>query len=323
MLESQKKSIQSGENIVFLPFSLTHEENEVHFCLNVQKIYTVLELDNYSSLPGVMDPFVMLIDVHGMPIPVLDLSHFVSKIQPEFLSKKIVSKSKRRENKRIIVCYFLNMYIGIIVDFTRKIMILPNELVLPPPGIWVDNSDFFVSGLVNENGKYRYLFDIEKYISHIGIHLGEVGSDRVFETSCLKGIRMLIVEDSTLFQMLIKKAFAKYDVQMDVAKDGKEGLFMLTEKENGYDIIISDIEMPLMNGIEMIRRYRELKRRYPLPVLFHSAISNPNLVQDIQKEELGEFVSKFNEEEIVSMAENMLLKHKKMLEDKKENTTHK
>lgn len=307
MLGFQNNILKSEQDIVLLPFSLTKDEFEVRFCLNVQKIYTVIEMNSYSSIPGAMSPFVLLIDVNGMPIPVLELSNLVSSPGIEFYPKKDPkSKIKSQPQKRIIICHLLNLYIGIIVDVTKKIMIFSNENVLPPPSIWEKNENFFVSGLIKEGEFYRYLFDIEKYISKIGINIGHVENKKIRKNTLLKGINMLIVEDSSVYQLLMKKAFQKYKVNIDFAKDGKQGLSLLLEKGHTYDIIVSDIEMPNMNGVEMIRLYKEEKKLSRVPVIFHSAISNPKLVEDLSNEGIGKYISKFDEDEIIQFINEYL-----------------
>jgi YesN/AraC family two-component response regulator len=70
--------------------------------------------------------------------------------------------------------------------------------------------------------------------------------------------KILVVDDNILMRKLIINLFHRDDMEFDEAGDGAEGLYRLSE--NQYDLIITDIVMPKMEGIEMIR---EIKRNYP------------------------------------------------------------
>ena len=64
-----------------------------------------------------------------------------------------------------------------------------------------------------------------------------------------KGIRLLFVEDEKTIRKYISKAFSKEDISVHLAKDGKEAIELIEKTE--YDVIFSDIKMPVMNGFEL------------------------------------------------------------------------
>lgn len=68
--------------------------------------------------------------------------------------------------------------------------------------------------------------------------------------------RILIVDDNVLMRKLIINLFNRDEVCVDEASDGKEGLDMM-EREH-YDLVITDLIMPGMEGIEMIRHTRRI-----------------------------------------------------------------
>ena len=70
--------------------------------------------------------------------------------------------------------------------------------------------------------------------------------------------RILVVDDNILMRKLIINLFHHEDIAFDEAGDGSEGLHKLSD--NQYDLVITDIVMPKMEGIEMIM---EIKRRHP------------------------------------------------------------
>lgn len=72
-------------------------------------------------------------------------------------------------------------------------------------------------------------------------------------------IKVLIVEDNLVIQSLIKEIVYSVvlDVEIFVASSGIEG-FKILKDRGPFDILISDVDMPLMDGITMIRKAREL-----------------------------------------------------------------
>ena len=77
--------------------------------------------------------------------------------------------------------------------------------------------------------------------------------------------RVLIVEDDQISILLIKTILENEYCQIDVAKNGVEGLEMLLEAlqtKKAYNIVFSDYQMPYANGIDMLRQYKEQEKLF-------------------------------------------------------------
>jgi CheY-like chemotaxis protein len=70
----------------------------------------------------------------------------------------------------------------------------------------------------------------------------------------LKNINILLVEDNELNQLLAIKVFEKFDKSIDIADNGKIAIDKI--EKNNYDIILMDIQMPEMDGIELTQYIR-------------------------------------------------------------------
>jgi len=66
--------------------------------------------------------------------------------------------------------------------------------------------------------------------------------------------RILIVEDDDSVRTFTARAIAAAGHEVEVAEDGDLGLSQIREAEGSYDLILSDIRMPAMDGIEMAKR---------------------------------------------------------------------
>jgi len=78
-------------------------------------------------------------------------------------------------------------------------------------------------------------------------------------------VRILLVEDEKKVAGFIKKGLTEEFYTVDVAADGEEGLLMATNTE--YDLIILDIMLPDINGIELCRRIRNCNIKTPIMML--------------------------------------------------------
>lgn len=84
--------------------------------------------------------------------------------------------------------------------------------------------------------------------------------------SFLSTISVLYVEDEELAREKLCKLLTKLFKKVDTAKNGKDGLTKFEEakkSKNPYDLVISDINMPIMNGIEMLSEIRKLDAEVP------------------------------------------------------------
>jgi len=93
-------------------------------------------------------------------------------------------------------------------------------------------------------------------------------------TAFTKKLRLLYVEDDTNMQRTSKELFENFFKEVTIANDGLEGLQCY--KESAYDVIITDIAMPNMDGIEFIKNIR---LDNPLmPIIAYSAWNDPSLM---------------------------------------------
>ena len=99
----------------------------------------------------------------------------------------------------------------------------------------------------------------------------------------LKGVKALLVEDNDLNLEIAKFHLEQEDIEVFTAVNGQEAIEMFEKSEIGYyDIILMDIMMPIMNGLEATRRIRSMNRAdaFAIPII---AMSANAFEQDIQE----------------------------------------
>ena len=94
-------------------------------------------------------------------------------------------------------------------------------------------------------------------------------------------LRVLLVDDSSDNRMLIKAYLKKLPIQIDTAEDGRAGLAKV--RESDYDLVLMDMLMPVMDGLEATRAIRTWERtvgRRPTPVV---ALTANAMEEDVRR----------------------------------------
>ncbi|MCM1246678.1 MAG: response regulator, partial [Roseburia sp.] len=81
--------------------------------------------------------------------------------------------------------------------------------------------------------------------------------------SDLKGLNVLVAEDIDLNWEVISELLNMYGISSDHAENGKEAVSMIQSADDGkYDLILMDVQMPIMNGKEAATEIRKSSRNY-------------------------------------------------------------
>jgi len=126
----------------------------------------------------------------------------------------------------------------------------------------------------------------------------------------LKEFRILIVEDNLINQKISKITLEKSGCKLDVANNGKEGLEKYTQ--NPYDLILMDIQMPVMDGLEATRQIRKFEKQQGERHAFIVALTANAMESDRKKAMsvgMDGFIAKpFNPRELFKILHGFIIK---------------
>ena len=147
----------------------------------------------------------------------------------------------------------------------------------------------------------------------------------------IKSLTLLCVEDNKTTQLLYEALFEDYAKNIFFAYDGQEGFEKFSEEN--IDIIITDYDMPICNGMEMIEKIRSVDKN--VPIILVSAIESVDIIVEALRLNVNNFIRKpiINHEvlEAIANASKLLIanhyleeeKNRKIKEfEKKKSTVH-
>jgi two-component system cell cycle response regulator len=122
--------------------------------------------------------------------------------------------------------------------------------------------------------------------------------------------KILSVDDSRTIRLIVGKAFRPYDVQIFEAANGEEGL--ATAIREKPDMIILDVTMPVMDGVTMLTKLKEIPELKAVPVIMLTAESGRDNVLQIAKIGVRDYLVKpFKEDQLIEKTSRIVPLQKK------------
>ncbi len=118
-------------------------------------------------------------------------------------------------------------------------------------------------------------------------------------------LKVLSVDDSKTIRMIVKKAFKPYDCEIVEAENGQLGLAAAAKEKP--DLIVLDITMPVMTGIEMLEKLKADSELKGIPVIMLTAESgNDNVMQIVKMGVQNYIVKPFKGDQLIERAQTVV-----------------
>ena len=284
-----KISIELPVSMSTLKAFIVEASNQL-FALPMSAIKTVMWVNN-DDIYSRKDIKSILIEGNSTPV------YYLSELLELPLPEKI-SNSKHT----LVVIEIENSYMGLIVDS----IVGDQEILhkkLSAPIIKLKN----ISGITTlVTGKVCLILNLPELYKNTYI-----GKDKALENiknrlirKDNKDYRILIVDDSITTRALMKSIFNSRGYSYEMVKNPKEAFDLLSEMK--FDIIISDLEMPEMNGIEFVNLLKSNEKFSKIPVIILSSYESEKL--DAIGARADAFITKseFNQDYLLQIIRNFL-----------------
>ncbi len=113
------------------------------------------------------------------------------------------------------------------------------------------------------------------------------------DLSLLKEITVLYVEDDLIVQDATVSILKRKVKKIYTANNGLDGLELFKSHINEVELILTDIEMPIMNGLEMIKEIKKLREKAPIIIItafsderYQTDLADEFIVKPVKKDEL-------------------------------------
>ncbi|MEA2099429.1 MAG: chemotaxis protein [Campylobacterota bacterium] len=271
-------SLKVGSNeMELVDFRILNQQgDEVYegiYGINVSKVREIIRVPQLTELPGTPEYIEGIFDLRGVVIPIVNLATWMGIIPPEGLEK----------NLRVIITEFNNVLIGFIVHEAKRIRRINWSDI--EPATFTSGSGTLdgskITGVTKiEGDNVLLILDLESVVQDLGLYEPDVDSIP-HELETFSGLA-LILDDSSTARKIVKEALSKMGFQVVEAIDGEDGLEKLEELYNTYEegiadhlkLILSDVEMPRMDGFHFAANVKSDGRFNNIPIVFNSSISD-------------------------------------------------
>jgi two-component system chemotaxis response regulator CheV len=289
----QRSNLSQSNQMEMLTFRLT--DNQL-YGINVFKIIEIIECPRHiDRMPNSHPAVKGALDFRGNALAVIDLSEAVG----------LPTKNFRDELAYIIICEYNQRLTAFVIHAPDTLLTRNWQDIHKPEGV---NALSLVAIAYADGGEAIMLLDIESILSQI------IGIDRDLSSIVMKGAEgkgagrhVLVVDDSRTAILLLQSVLDRMGFSKTALMSAAQALDYLEKEHSTVDLVISDIEMPGMDGFTFTRTMRDHANFRNLKVILHSSMSNPS--NRIKAEQCGadKFVAKFDPdslaEEIFSLVQ--------------------
>jgi two-component system chemotaxis response regulator CheV len=279
--------------------------------INIAKVREINKISQFTKMPNCHDCIEGLLELREEAIPIVNLAKYLG-----------YQNHALRSTDNIIICEFNGLVTGFVVHQAMRIRRISWETILPPTrligreGGCVTGMHKLVKGPDNEKDLMLLILDFEKIVAEIN---GETDVLQKFTEDKMtnrlsspsdESRSVLVVDDSLTARTQVELFLTQHGYRVITANDGEEALFTLNSlheqaKNEGKDItdlvqvVVSDVEMPRMDGHAFTQSLKKDPRFSNLPVIMHTSLSGRSN-QDAGKTLADEYVVKFNGEALIA-----------------------
>ena len=170
---------------------------------------------------------------------------------------------------------------------TKIVLLVPREQI---QSHCIKQDNFFSSILEMPVERNRLLQSVGLLISESPDNLGIITPKETLISNYAKNIRILVVEDSSTNQIVVKTMLERANFRVDIADNGF--LALRAVKEKSYELILMDISMPDMDGFEATTRIRQLRKYRDIPIVAMTANTSSDDVERCYEVGMNDYLSK-------------------------------
>ncbi len=291
---NQRTQLVGQNRLELLLFRLG--ENQL-YGINVFKVKEVLQCPSLNKIPKRHPVVRGVAHIRGETIAIMDMRQATGS-----------SPQGNLETCFVIITEYNRSTQGFLVASVERIVNMNWGDIHPPPiGSGREN---YLTAVTDLDGKLVEIIDVEKILAEVS-PLPEIVSEDILvdaaEISVAVNKHVLIVDDSNIARKQIKKVVESLGCQTTVLKNGAEAISylndLLADGKNPYEellMVISDIEMPEMDGYTFTSEVRANPEYCKLNIVLHTSLSGVFNEAMVKKVGADDFLAKFHPDELAT-----------------------
>ena len=264
--------------------------------INVFKVKEVLQCPKLTIMPRSSPVVRGVASIRGGTIPILDLSMATGRPPLQDL-----------QNSFVIITEYNTKVQGFLVHSVERIVNMNWEEIHPPPK--GAGRDHYLTAVTRLDKELVEILDVEKILAEVA-PTSEVISEGVVNAetqSKALSKHVLIVDDSSVARKQVIRCLQTVGVEVTALNDGRQALDYLRNmadegRHPGQELLmlISDIEMPEMDGYTLTAEIRSDARMQKLHILLHTSLSGVFNQARVKKVGADDFLPKFRPDDLAS-----------------------
>ncbi len=285
-----------GQNrLELLLFNLASDQQ---YGINVFKVREVLQCPKLTEIPRQTTAIKGMAHIRGETIPVLDLS--------EAIGRDPLARDKPDEAFLIVAEYNKRTLAFLVRKVDRIINTNWDQINAPPAEIGVEN---YLTAIFEHENALIEILDVEQILADLYPMSTEVSAEIATEEvrKRAKSHNVLIVDDSSVARNQMERSLSNLGVTVTQCNNGMEAWKMLdglaasgVAVDEHFLMMISDIEMPEVDGYTLTAMVREDERMDKLHIVLHTSLSGGFNVSMVKKVGANGFLAKFNPNDLAN-----------------------
>ena len=251
------------------------------FGLNVFKVREVMKMPTLTRVPDADHRIEGMANIRGTTVPVIDLKPLLAWGDHANAPKQ----SEKENDGNLIVTEYNSSLQAFHVSAVDRILRVSWSQVKPPPRLVRDTAKGGVTAVTMlDDGRMVLILDVEKVLADICPRPDEEVYAGVEEKPILKSKRVLFADDSLVARTQIRKTLERLGIPYLQATTGREAweqLQAIADRavsegkpvRSEIQMVLSDIEMPDMDGFTLTKQIRSDPRFADIPVVLHSSLT--------------------------------------------------
>jgi two-component system chemotaxis response regulator CheV len=265
------------------------------FGINVFKVQEVIQCPPLTKVPNSHPVVRGIANMRGKTISVMDLAMAVGK-----------SPIHDVQNCYVIITEYNRKIQGFLVSSVDRIVNMNWEEILPPPKGSALVS--YLTAVTRVDNLLVQIIDVEKVLAEVVGQLANISDEVMSDANNRTKVpqHILVVDDSSIARKQVKRTLDQIGYESTVAKNGREAFDLLKKwADEGpihdrISMVISDVEMPEMDGYTLTTRVRKDPRLQDLYIMLHTSLSGVFNNAMVQKVGADKFIAKFNADELAT-----------------------